>query len=70
MYTLLLLLCYGHGILNMCNDLSACCAHKGETGNDESEQVNSETQKNGPASCCILLSSACSTELDLWEMSC
>ena len=44
MYILLLLLCYGHGILNMCNDLSACCAHKGETGNDESEQES--TQKH------------------------
>ena len=29
-----------HEIFNVCNDLSECCAHKGEAGTDESTQWN------------------------------
>ena len=42
----------GHGIYNMHNNLSACCAHKKARQADESKQVL--TQKNGasPLPCC------------------
>ena len=36
----LLLLKGGNGIFNMCNGLSACCAHEGETGSDECPEAS------------------------------
>ena len=37
----------GHGIFNVRNDGSACCAHEGETGTDESVQVLTQKDRKG-----------------------
>ena len=49
-------------------DLSAFCAQKGETANDESakDSVDSEELKNGPSSCRVLESNLGTLDLQSW----
>ena len=60
----------GHGIFNARNDLSACCAHEGETGTDESAKMLTwKSRKAGPLSCRVQKSNLTDTDCKVQRVS-